>query len=164
MTIRLSAAAFWSAFVLNMALAAHSYQTLPAVVASHFDAAGHPNAYSPKTVLVGIHAGVVLLLGVLILINGAVMRMPGARFNLPHKDYWMAPERREETLGWLETQMQWFGAGTFALMLDMFYSVLRMNLGLTKTLEHAWASVVAFMVFSTVWTVVLLRRFAKLPA
>jgi uncharacterized membrane protein len=164
MSIRPSAAAFWTAFVLNLALAAHSYSVLPAVVASHFDAAGRPNAYSPKAVLVGIHAGVVLFLGFMILVNAAAMRMPSARFNLPNKDYWMAPERREETLAWMDTQMQWFAAAIFVLMLDMFHQVLRMNLGQTRGLDHAWLSVGTFTGFIALWIAVLLRRFYTVPA
>lgn len=164
MSPRASTLAFRTTFALNLALAAYSYAVLPAVVASHFDAAGHPNSYSPKAVLVGIHAGVVLLLGFMILLNATALRMPSARINLPHKDYWLAPERREETLAWMDKQMQWFGAAIFTLMLDMFTQVLRMNLGRTRTLDHAWLSVVSFMVFCALWIGVMLRRFYSVPA
>lgn len=163
MRSRLPAAAFWTAFGLNLALAAASYRAMPAVVASHFDAAGRPNSYAPREMLVGIHVFVVLTLGAVILINGAALRTPNARFNLPHKDYWLAPERREETIAWIEGRMRWFGAATFLLLLDVFGQVLRMNLGHSRTLDHAWLSVGAFMAFGLVWTVGLLRRFVSKP-
>ncbi|MBI3564223.1 MAG: DUF1648 domain-containing protein [Elusimicrobia bacterium] len=158
---RPAAAAFWIGFLANLALAGFAWTVLPARVASHFDLAGNPNAWAPKGVFVAIQAGVVLLLGLAIALNGRLLRMSGARLNLPHKEHWLAPERREETLAWLDAYMAWFGAATFALLLDVFTQVLRMNLGRAGRLEHAGASVAAFAAFGVVWAAVLLRRFSR---
>lgn len=157
----LASGAFWTGFAANLALAAYAWSALPARVASHFDLAGNPNAWQPKGLFVALQAGVVLLLGTLLALNGRLLRATGDRMNLPNKAYWLAPERREETLRWLEAAMRWFGAATFLLLFDVFTQVLRMNLGRTGRLEHAGLSVGLYAVFGAVWTVRLLRRFAK---
>lgn len=157
----LASGAFWTGFAANLALAAYAWSALPARVASHFDLAGNPNAWQPKGVFVALQAGVVLLLGTLLALNGRMMRASTDRMNLPHKEYWLAPERREATLRWLEAAMRWFGAATFTLLFDVFTQVLRMNLGLSRRLDHAGVSVALFAAFGLVWTVRLLRRFAR---
>ena len=157
----LSAVAFWGTLGLNLALAAYSYARMPAQVASHFDASGAPNGWAPKAVLVSIHAGVVLLLGLLLVATGAALEgFPESRINLPNKDHWLAPERRAETFAWLRSHFDWFGAATFTLLLDLFAQILKMNLGFARGLEHPKVLLVCYVGFSLGWTAVLLRRFS----
>lgn len=75
------------------------YDKLPAVVPSHFDGTGQANGWMSKF-------GFYLLMGSLqaLLLVGTPMlgrlikNLPDSMLNIPNKDYWLAPERREGTL------------------------------------------------------------------
>src|SRR5689334_11841268 len=75
---------------------------LPAVVASHFDGSGMANGFMSRSLYVwfmlAFTVGLPLLLAFL---PSLFFERPSLRFNLPHRDYWLAPERRAETVAFL---------------------------------------------------------------
>src|SRR4051812_45558370 len=77
---------------------ARHYPQLPPQVASHFNFAGQPDAWSSKAQFLGMSiallALVVFMLG---LISSVAWYAPAGLINLPNKDYWLAPERETET-------------------------------------------------------------------
>ncbi len=74
------------------------YPKLPPTVASHFDARGKANDWMPKESFVALNAIVLASLLTVVLIMGLVIpRVPVALINLPHKEYWLAPERSRQT-------------------------------------------------------------------
>lgn len=78
---------------------AYYYPQLPERLAVHFGAAGAPDGWMLKDSFVVFSPA--MLLGVSLVFYGLnfVMRHAPPRYlNLPHKDYWLAPERREQTL------------------------------------------------------------------
>jgi hypothetical protein len=89
------------------------YVTLPPTVASHFGPDGKPNAFMSKSAFCGLHLFIVTLLAA---VFGAVGRMVSAlpieMINLPHKDYWLAPERRQESLDRLDELLRSNHAGS----------------------------------------------------
>jgi len=86
------------------------YARLPARVASHFGPSGAPNGWMPRELFVGIYVFVVVLLGAMMLGTAYTLpRTPDNRVNLPHKEYWLAPERRAETYAWLQNFFFWSG-------------------------------------------------------
>jgi hypothetical protein len=84
---------------------------LPPVVASHFDASGAPDGALPRGLYLALMgallAGVPLLLA---LLPRWMIGRDGARLNIPHRQYWLAPDRREQTLDFLRRQGRWFAA------------------------------------------------------
>src|SRR5215210_4275920 len=79
--------------------AARYYPFLPARVASHFDVRGRPNGWMARQefllfevlaigVIFGISFGGPALLG----------KVPSSMLNIPQRSYWLAPERRSQTL------------------------------------------------------------------
>lgn len=101
--VLLLAAAAWRVGVLA--------ERLPPVVAVHFDAAGHPNGFSTRE---GCRQFMLwLTLGApafLVLVTALLPRLlPPAMINIPHRQYWLAPERADETRGFLFQQGVWFG-------------------------------------------------------
>lgn len=153
---------FWAALAFNLGLAGLSYAKMPATVASHFGAAGTPNGWMPKEGLVAVHAASVVFLAFAMLVAGrAPESLPPERINLPNKAYWLSPERRAGTFAWMRGAFEWFGAATFALFLDLFAQVLRMNLGLTRGPEHPRLSLGLYLAFTAVWVGAFFRRFAR---
>ena len=88
--------------VLVLAVAAGfivlSGQLLPPIVASHFAAGGNANGFMPRNAYLGlmlfVAVGVPFLLA---LINSSLRFIPPHLVNLPNRDYWLAPERTEQT-------------------------------------------------------------------
>ena len=76
-----------------------SSQTLPEVVASHFDPSGQANGFMPKEGYVWFMAGLVVMLPVLVVyLPNVLMRWAPDSINLPNRQYWLAPQRREQTI------------------------------------------------------------------
>lgn len=102
---------FLGVAALVAAFIAGSGATMPAVVASHFDAAGGANGTMPRAVYVALMLIIGVGLPVLIAFRtSAAVGRPGARINLPNREYWLGPERREATIARLRTGIRQFSA------------------------------------------------------
>ena len=87
--------------------------------------------------------------------------MPVSLINLPHKDYWLALERKEESLRFLEREMEWMGVMTVGFIALVLHLAIRANLVPDRRLENgAFVTLlVVFLVATTGWIVRLYRRF-----
>ncbi len=81
--------------------------------------------------------------------------------NLPNKDYWLAPERRDETFAILSRRFLWVATATLLLMLDIFHQAFRVHLGKAASLEHPVFSLVLYVVFTILWSIGLIGKFSK---
>jgi hypothetical protein len=102
-----------AAFVLALALRLWlTFDALPDVMASHFDATGQPNGFQPKRAFAWFALGVAL--GDLALFTALPLllnKLPVRMINLPHRAYWLAPERQRQSLARLTEQLDWFACG-----------------------------------------------------
>jgi hypothetical protein len=96
----------------------------------------------------------------------SAVRWPDRLVNLPRKDYWLTPERREETFRFLNRQMLIFGCATLILLLVVMQWTIEANLDGTQTIPAApmWWLLGAYLLFSAVWVVRLVGHFRKVPA
>jgi len=141
------------------------YPQLPLHLASHFDGAGHPNGFSSKAAFFGLEALIlVLIAGSFGVLPAQLHRFSNQLINLPHKDYWLAPQRREATLGAVADAMTWFGCAAVLLLLVVTQLVIRFNLERSPTLPSApmWALLAGFGL-CTVLLMARLLRFARRP-
>jgi uncharacterized membrane protein len=142
------------------------YPLLPARMASHFGPHGEVTNWQSKeqffmtmAVVVGVSfvaAFVVpLLVGVL----------PARMVNLPHKDYWLAAERREKTLQYLSMKMGWFGCALLFLHLFVTSEAINANMPSHGQFDTGatFAVLFGFVIFMGIWTVSLLRHFNLVP-
>src|SRR5207237_1170658 len=88
---------------------AYSAGELPERVATHFDASGQPNGWMSRHG----HIIFIMLLGLALplLVAGSFFCLrffPGRGINLPHREYWLAPERRAGTFSYLLRHGLWF--------------------------------------------------------
>ena len=140
------------------------YPQLPSTVASHFSSGGRPNGWSSKEGFFGIYLGVfALLLSTFLGLPVLLRRISPAWINLPNRDYWLAPERRDRTVAILGSEMLWFGNATIAFMIAVFELAIRANLPESVRLSEPvmWSLLVAYLVYSVVWLIGFYRRFAK---
>ena len=86
--------------------------------------------------------------------------MPTRLINLPHREYWLHPDRKAATLTRAAALLDWFALATVALLAATFELVLRANLGEGSLDSGAmWILIAAYLVFSTSWIVRFLLAF-----
>ncbi len=138
---------------------------LPDTVASHFNGAGQPDGWMSKTAFLGVYLFIVATsAGIFFAIGALVKRVPDRWINLPRKDHWLAPERREETLEFLSVQMLWFGNVTLMFLSHVMGVAMAANLEPHPRLGEStlWA-LVLYLAFTVVWTVYFIGRFYRKP-
>jgi uncharacterized membrane protein len=101
-------------FVALVALAVvqivYYYPQMPETVASHFDGPGAANDWSSKTGFFGLYALILLMLiGIFVYLPGWSEMRAGFGMRLPRRDYWLAPERIEQTRLFMRRQMMQMG-------------------------------------------------------
>lgn len=157
------------AFLILLALAAyqiwHVYPLLPEKLASHFDFSGRPDGWTNKTTFVGIYIAVIAFSAVTFW--GAaflITKLPNSMLNLPNKEYWMSPGRKQETLDFIAGWLVWFGAATLVFLVAVFHEVFQFNLTHATKLSNVWFYLVVFLIFTGFWCFRLVLRFRTVRA
>lgn len=109
---------------------AYFYPHLPARVATHFDGQGEPNGFSSKIeyslLMLGSQSAVCLLfLG----LGPLVKVLPVSLVNLPNREYWLAPERKAETVKRVNFGMLIMGISTLLFLMAIDHLICLHNLG-----------------------------------
>ena len=154
---------FVLAFVVQ---ALYYYPLMPEPMASHFGGEGKPNGWSSRATFFGLLAGVQLLfLFIFIGIPRLVGVLPNSLINLPHKDYWLAPERRKKSLDMMGDWLGWFGVAMLAFFLMVGQLTYAANLREDQRLDESkmWTMLAVFLVFTVVWLVQFYRAFRVPP-
>lgn len=130
MTSTRAAVAFTLAIDAGMAVrVARVWDELPPMMASHFAASGAANGWMSRDgfflFMAAVGGGVSLLFAA----SGLLLRLiPAHLINLPNRDYWLAPERRQATIVRMSAWMVWFGVGLTAFLAFVTELTLRANL------------------------------------
>lgn len=97
----------------------------------------------------------------MVFVTGHVLGRPKARINLPNRDYWLAPERRAETIAFLHAGLIWFGVLLVTLLCYMHWLVVVANSVQPPRLSEPWffGGLVVSFVALLVWLKVLLGHF-----
>jgi uncharacterized membrane protein len=141
---------------------AFSSSHLPSRVATHFNGRGLPNGWMSRTA----HLRFMLVFGLIFplfvpAIVYASRFLPDQLFNLPHRDYWLAPARRVETMAYLFRQSLWFSPMALCFVIGIHFSIIHANsLGqahLSSLLALGLAG--AFLIGTAIWGVSLVRHF-----
>jgi len=137
---------------------------LPQTVASHFGVGGAANGYMSRD---GYQIFMLLFtLGLPALMVVVIGQLP-ARYtklsNLPHKDYWFAPERKAGSLAFLRQHAYWFGSLMVFFAAALHALVLEANAQMPPRLAEIpfFIMMAVFLAGLSVWVVLLLRRFKK---
>jgi uncharacterized membrane protein len=152
--------------VLGVQQWVRAYPQLPPIMASHFDAFGTPNGWQPKQAFFLVSSMVVAMTGLTsFLMPRLLNRLSPKIINLPHKAYWLAPERREETWKYFRAQMAWFGCALLFLLLYAVSLAINANLPSIGHFDSRgmWLVLGGFFLFSIIWTVRFLRHFYNAP-
>lgn len=139
---------------------------LPEVVASHFVGSGAANGFMTR----GSYESfmllfVVVLPLVLVFIPTISLNNPKAGIRLPNKKYWLAPERRAETIEFLRQHMARFGSMLVLFLCYIHWLVVRANTLVPPRMPSSWVigGIVVFVIGALIWTNMLLRHFQNVP-
>jgi hypothetical protein len=91
-----------------------------------------------------------------------IAKTQGARLNLPNKEYWLAPERRDSTYAYFEIFFAWYGCAVLLLIAFVMGLAMRANLNPPPRLATGptIAALVAFVAFNVGAITAMLRRFS----
>lgn len=151
--------------LVSLGQAVWYYPQSPGLVASHFNTASQADGWMPRTHLVQIE--ILLSLGVtagFAVLALVVAGVPDAWINLPHRAYWFAAARREETRRCLSGMVLASGCGTLAFLLFLHQRVHQANLDGTHELTPSFGVVLAVALVLIAGPLVgPLRRFSRKP-
>ena len=151
----------WIAFAASLLGAA---PMLPLRMATHFDGAGTPNGWMSRSE----HLIFMAAFGVgfpLFIIGMCWMAryLPTSAIHLPHRDYWLSSERRDESTDYLFRHSIWLGCLGIAFITGLHWTVVFSNQRQPVNLPLSWVLLVAgsFLAGVVLWIVCLYRRFGK---
>lgn len=135
---------------------------LPAEVASHFDGGGRSDA----SMLRGTYLLLMIALadGVPALVWWLQCRAARrGQINIPHRDFWLAPERRSESLRFLYRHAGAMALALLTLLVGVHLLVVEAHLAgdgrPVLDLGAFMAGLLAFVLFSALWIAMLVQRF-----
>jgi uncharacterized membrane protein len=137
---------------------------LPPQVATHFDAAGVPNDGMTRKghalFLVGMGTGLPLFL---IATFAWVRALGGKGCNIPHRSYWLAPERRQAAMDFILAWGLWLAVVMVVFMGALHWLILRANASQPPQLASGdlLLVVAGFLAAVIAWIVVLFVRFGR---
>jgi hypothetical protein len=145
---------------------AGSNSQLPRRVATHFDGNGRPNGWMSRTA--HLRFMTVFGLGFPLFVPALLYAsrfLPDRFYNLPHRDYWLAPARRTETMAYLLRHSLWFSSMALCFVIGIHFTIIQANnlaqVHLSTPLVLALAG--CFLAGTAVWGASMLRHFNHVP-
>ncbi|MFO1042560.1 MAG: CehA/McbA family metallohydrolase [Planctomycetaceae bacterium] len=154
-------------FILFGISLAATFSLLPEKVATHFDITGLPDGWMSRTlhlIFIGLFG-----IGFPLLIIGicwSVRYVSPVTINIPHRDYWLAEERRLESVDFVFRHSIWLGCLGIAFITGLHWAVVLANRQQPPHLSTPMILGIAggFIAGVTVWIIFLYRRFPAPPA
>jgi uncharacterized membrane protein len=139
---------------------------IPELLGSHFSRGGFVNGWQTKAAFFATELAMIILATVVSFgIPRIIAAAPVALINLPHKEYWLAPEQREDTLAYIRVWSAWFGCGLLAFLLFVMELVFRANLHTPPQFNNAAfvPALLVFVAFDTMAVLRLILHFSRTP-
>jgi uncharacterized membrane protein len=157
----------WSVFIVLLLIAAlfvtGTSSELPLTVASHFDAAGQPNAFMSRSGYIRFVLCAAVGLPVVVVVVLTAVYSRAADLKLPNREYWLAPQRIDQTRAFLVAHGVWFGS----LLVILGCFVHRLELAANRLQpphlsNSSFAAVlVAFLVATAAWVAAFMFAFRR---
>ena len=148
-------------FVADVLLTANH---LPERLATHFDLDGQADGWMTRAghvrFIIGFGLGVPLFI---LFVGQIITKLGGAGLNIPNRDYWLAPERRTQTLAFTRRELV-----RLACLLVVFFAminhlILQANTQTPVRLAGGqfWLSMAIFIGAIGVWMATFIRPFFR---
>jgi len=161
----------WTVYLISLLVAAMhmtwARNVLPATVASHFGASGQADSFTDAD---GFLRGYAVLMLFMALTFGGLARLfprlPDSVFNIPHRPYWLAPERRAATLNGFVAHYLLIGTATNLFLVGTMHATVVANrqiVGEPRLPGWFWLLFTVYMVGVIAWAIMLTRRYRRVP-
>lgn len=165
--VRVPQAVFLLLVFLGFLQARNFAAAMPGVMATHFGASGSANGWQTKGQFFIVE---IVMLAVCLLIGfgipAIIAAAPPSLVNLPNKEFWLAPVRRDHTLAVFRIQMTWFACALLTFLIVVNQLVFNANQSVPRHLNgpQFTMALLAFLGFVAIWTIRLISHFSKTPA
>lgn len=151
--------------IIGLGLQIVYWPQLPARVATHFGKDGNPNDWMNKSIATILNCGLVVIIPLFFMAIGSLLRgLPTALINIPNREYWFAPERREQSLQWISTIMSWFAVAIASLVVVVNHLTFVANRDGESLRSSAFlTALVVFLVTTFCIVAIMIRRFRRPP-
>lgn len=163
---RLPNSIFFALVALGAVQLSYYAPRIPDILGSHFSRGGFVNGWQTKAAVFSTELAMIVLATVVSFgIPRIIAAVPVSLINLPHKEYWLASERREDTLAYIRVWSAWFGCGLLAFLLFVMELAFRANLHTPPQFNNAAfiPVLIAFVVFDTMLVLRLILHFSETP-
>jgi hypothetical protein len=160
--IRLTAALFVVALAFCFVELVWAYNQLPELVHVHFPSWMHFGAEGSRWVFVVATGAIPVMIALAALISIRLLRnQPETFVQIPNRDYWLSPARREQTLDLISSRIYLLGAVKFIADAVFIYAAVRANLAGTTELDPTllFSLACAFVITKLALAAHLLWRF-----
>jgi hypothetical protein len=139
-------------------------QQLPERVASHFNAHGVPDGWMSRGSYLLMMTCTTIGLAVFLVATFSITRyVPDVLINLPNRDFWLAPERRQQTYDTIVRYGVWLAILIALLFLVVHLLIVDANAAQPANLSNGvWIILAVFLLSIIAWSVFLIRQF-RLP-
>jgi uncharacterized membrane protein len=146
----------------------HFLRRLPERIATHFDGAGLPNGWMPRDAL-GTFDFIFTAFVLAVVIGSAYLTrfLPVSLINVPHRDYWFAPERRRQSHARMFVHMLWLACLMVGFLIAVNQMIFIANLrpGHPRLRGSDLIAVPGIFLLAVIaWVVRLYRLFPRPPA
>jgi hypothetical protein len=165
-SLRLPALVLGLLYLCFFGYLAVSSSQLPERVATHFNGSGQPDGWMSRSAHLQFMAVFGLAFPLFIpAIVYAGRFLPDRFCNLPHRDYWLAPQRRPETMAYVFRHSLWISPMALCFVIGINASVIDANRLAQPHLSMplVLALVGGFLAGAAVWGVSLTRHFHRVP-
>jgi uncharacterized membrane protein len=165
--VRVPQAVFLLLVFLGFLQARNFAAAMPGLMATHFGASGSANGWQTKGQFFIVE---IVMLAVCLLIGfgipAIIAAAPPSLVNLPNKEFWLAPVRRDHTLAVFRIQMTWFACALLTFLIVVNQLVFNANQSVPRHLNgpQFTMALLAFLGFVAIWTIRLISHFSKTPA
>jgi hypothetical protein len=99
----------------------------------------------------------------IVVLSHATRFLPSALINIPHREYWLAPEKRLETSNYLLCGSLWLACLAVWFVTGILLSVVDANQRTPARLSVPilLGSVLPFLVGAVIWLIALVRHFNR---
>jgi uncharacterized membrane protein len=152
--------------MLVVAYILFTMEELPENIASHFNSVGIPNGFmSQKGYLIFMLMFAIGVPGITVFGISAALRWQKSNINIPNKDFWLAPERRQSTIEFLTGHISWLGSMITLFIAYIHWLIIQANSTQPTQLSNSYlfAGVGVLIIAILLWTALLSIRFLKIP-
>jgi uncharacterized membrane protein len=133
---------------------AYYWQRLPEKVATHFNWQGMPDAWMSKRNAVIVMGGFQLGMPFFLLATTALASwLPSSMVNIPHREYWLHPDRRASSLRYANNSMAWIAVAVSVFGIGVNHLTFIANRR-GQPLQTGWFSVLMICFLAVVFAIV----------